>query len=159
MGALSRGLVGRGIRVPPPLPRASPLEVTNLPLRFLPAPRPGPSARPSLLPSQAPTDGQADARTKGPADGRPGAGLREEQVSAPTPLGARTGSALERRTAGPRASVSPGGGTTRGSAWVYRPGWAARGPRAFPGLAARSGACGLACPVWFWGGAVSWGCL
>lgn len=107
---------------------------SNLPLRFLPAPRPGPYARPSLLPSQAPTDGQADARTKGPAHGRPGAGLREEQVSAPTPLGARTRSALERRgpsarTAGPRASVSPGGGTTRGSAWVYRPGWDARGIR------------------------------
>lgn len=107
---------------------------SNLPLRFLPAPRPGPYARPSLLPSQAPTDGQADARTKGPAHGRPGAGLREEQVSAPTPLAARTRSALERRgpsarTAGPRASVSPGGGTTRGSAWVYRPGWDARGIR------------------------------
>lgn len=126
-GPCPGSLGGRAIRVPPPLPRASPREVTNLPLRFLPVPRPGPSVRPSLLPSQAPTDGQADARTKGPADGRPGAGLREEQVSAPTSLGARTRSAPERRPAGPRASVSPGGGTTRGSAWVYRPGWGARG--------------------------------
>lgn len=43
---------------------------SNLPLRFLPAPRPGSSARPSLLWNQAPTDGRTDARTKGPVGGQ-----------------------------------------------------------------------------------------
>lgn len=94
-GPCPGSLGGRGVRVPPPLPRASPREVTNLPLRFLPVPRPGPSVRPSLLPSQAPTDGQADARTKGPADGRPArsgaarrAGERPDLARRPHPLGA-----------------------------------------------------------------------
>lgn len=139
-------LVGRASASRPrPRPHRAPAVSRFQPAAQVPAggsapvrPGPAPPRVPPARRSPAPTDGRTDARTRGPAGG--GAG-REEQVSAPRGPGpsatdprydpAGSLPALRRRRdagAAPmdgglaRASVSPGGGATRGSARVCGPG-------------------------------------